>query len=257
MDAPMSSTVRPLQLPPQLPDGPRLRDRWPLGWGDAGVLLAAAVVLWGIYVGIGELITGPLNNSAIVRADHRAVSWFVPRRTPIRSDLATIGSTIGDTNTKVFGTLIVCILLLIALKRWYETLLVAVSLIFEAAVFLSVTLVVKRPRPPVERLQDSPVNSSFPSGHTAATMTYLAIAIVLGWHLSRHWTRIALIVLSVVLTIFVAVSRIYEGMHFPTDVIFGAILGLVSVLIVDWALRRAVQRRGSAATGLEATTTVQ
>ena len=258
IDAPMTLPTAPLHLPDELPDGPRLRDRWPLGWADGALLLGIAVVLWGVYVGIGHLITGPLKGTALERADHRAVAWFVPRRTPTCNDLATIGSTIGDTTTKVVGTLIICLLLLWVLKRWYEVLLVAVALIFEATVFLCVTLVVKRPRPDVPRLQGSPIDSSFPSGHTAATMTYLAIAVVLSWHVARRWARIALIVAAVLLTFYVAFSRMYEGMHFPTDVTFGALLGLISVLVVDWVLRRAVAKRehGRAAPPVEPTTTV-
>ena len=254
MSAQMRNPTEPLHLPDQLPDGPRWRDRWPLAWSDGGLLLAAGVVLVAVYYGIGHLLTGPLKNSALVRWDQDALEWFADRRTSTGKTLATWGSGLGDTATKVIGTLVICLLLLWFLKRWYEALLAAISLIFEATVFITVTFLVKRPRPDVPRLQDSPVNSSFPSGHTAAAATYLALAIVIGWHTRHRWVRVGLIVLTAVITFCVALSRLYQGMHFVTDVIAGAILGVVSVLIVDWVMRRAVAHRQSRAPVIEGVT---
>ena len=75
--------------------------------------------------------------------------------------------------------------------------------------------------------------SSFPSGHTGAAMAlYGAIAILLLWIYGRSWkTQFAAFVLFC-LPIVVAVSRLYRGMHHPSDVIAGAICGGLWLAIV-------------------------
>jgi membrane-associated phospholipid phosphatase len=61
---------------------------------------------------------------------------------------------------------------------------------------------------------------SFPSGHTAQAFFFMTVAInQFGW---SHWTAIALYGLATA----VGLTRIYVGMHFPRDVIGGAILGI-------------------------------
>lgn len=65
---------------------------------------------------------------------------------------------------------------------------------------------------------------SFPSGHTCA-----AFAAACAWrpHLSKRWGNTAL-----VCAVLMGFSRLYVGVHFPSDVLVGAIVGCLSVWIV-------------------------
>src|SRR5262249_27083700 len=143
-------------------------------------------------------------------------------------------------------TAIVVLILLRWLRRWYEALVVAVSLILEAMVFITTTWIVGRSRPPVPHLDSSPVGSSFPSGHVAAAVCYAAIAIVVGRNVGRRWIAVALWTLAVMVPIIVAVSRMYRGMHFPSDVVAGALLGAVSVAVTMLILTPAEEERREA-----------
>lgn len=109
--------------------------------------------------------------------------------------------------------------------------MVGLPLIFEATAFIITTFIVKRPRPDVERLLDSPVNSSFPSGHVAAATVYAALGFIVLWHTRRMWVRALAVVIVVVAPVLVAWARMYQGMHFLTDVIAGMVLGVASVVI--------------------------
>ena len=136
-------------------------------------------------------------------------------------------------------------------RRWVEPLLVAVSLILEAATFITVTWFVGRPRPDVVRLEGSPVDSSFPSGHTAAAAAYSAIAVIVFWHTRNRWACAVSVVISVTLPVVVGLSRMYRGMHFLSDVIAGAILGAVSVAVTTIILTRTPEGQLAARTSEE------
>ena len=128
-------------------------------------------------------------------------------------------------------------------RRWRDPLMVAVPLILEASVFITVTWIVGRSRPDVERLDSSPVGSSFPSGHVAAAAAYGAIAVVVFQRVRNGWVRAITVVVVIALPIIVGLSRAYRGMHYMTDVVAGAVLGVASVIAVYLVLRRADERR--------------
>ena len=106
---------------------------------------------------------------------------------------------------------------------------------------LVVKLIVARPRPTIEPL--SHLSSlSFPSEHTTqAAAIYLTIAIMLSQALTRGW-REAAIVLGVLIAIAVAWSRVYLGVHYPTDVAAGLLLGWSwALLVFHWARPKLIQ----------------
>jgi undecaprenyl-diphosphatase len=221
----------------------RLRDTWLLRWREIGLLAACYVALTGIWSAIGWTIVHPLDDTEIVRTDTRLANWFVDRRTPALNDWSLFGSYLAETIVKIVVTAIIAGVLVWAVKRWLEALVVAVSLILEAMVFITVTWIVARPRPDVEAVDASPVDTGFPSGHAAAAACYAAIAVVVFWHTRKRWIRALAVVFSVAMPIIVGVARLYRGMHYLTDVVAGVLLGVASVVLVTVILRRAEDRR--------------
>jgi undecaprenyl-diphosphatase len=222
---------------------PRLRDTWPLGRREALTFAVAYMALVALLTGVGLLLKGPLDDSALVRLDRRVAQWFADQRTPNLNTYTMWGSDIADTVIKIVATAIIALVLLALWRRWLEPLMVVVSLVLEAAVFISVTWLVGRPRPDVERLEGSPVNSGFPSGHTAAAAAYAALAVVVFWHTRTRWIRLLAAGLTVAVTLVVAVARMYRGMHYLSDVLVGVLLGAASVAITAAVLSRAQRAR--------------
>lgn len=220
---------------------PRLRETWLLDRRTSAVLSLAYIALTGVWYVVGWSITHVFDSS-IGRTDGRLARWFVDQRTASLNRASLLGSDLGETITKIAVTAILATVLLFVVKRWLEPLLLVVSLVLEAMVFITVTWLVDRPRPMVPHLDSSPVGSSFPSGHTAAAACYAAIAVVIFWHTRKLWIRIVTVVLTVSIPVAVAVSRMYRGMHHLSDVIGGALLGAAAVIITTKVLQHASER---------------
>ena len=207
---------------------------WPLGRWHLAALAWTFVVVVVTGVLIGWLYSDVFAPNALTEWDEDVVERFVDSRTETRNDLATWGSRLSDTPVKIAATAVIVIALVAALRRWHEALFVVTTLIFEASAFIVITFIVGRPRPDVERLVTSPVDSSFPSGHVAAATVYAAFAIVVFWHTRAWWIRALAVVVSVAVVVAVGTARIYQGAHYPVDVAAGVVLGLVSLAICLW-----------------------
>ena len=218
---------------------------------SAAMLLAAAVAIYLLLVGVGLLITKVLFGGRDPSFDVAAVEWFVSIRTSLWDTASDVGSSMSDTPVCIAVAAASFVLLRWQLGRWYESWVVVVAITGELLIFLAVTATVVRARPDVAQLDAAPPTSSFPSGHTAAAIALYGCLAFLLLRLGRPGPmRTALVVLLFCVPLVVAVSRVYRGMHFPTDVVFGAIGGGLWLLAVVAVLlpkeRYAVGSRGSA-----------
>jgi membrane-associated phospholipid phosphatase len=209
--------------------------RPPLDRSDLAALLATYCALVAVFTAIGLVVKRWDRLDAWDQSESRQLA---ESRTPRLNTLSWWGSNLSETLVKIVVTAIVAGVMLYVWRRWREALMIIVPLVLEAAVFITVTWIVKRPRPPVEQLDGSPVSSSFPSGHVAAAVCYSAIAIVVFWHTRRTWARALAVLLSIAVPLIVGWARAYRGMHYISDVVAGVVLGLVTVVISWWLLER-------------------
>jgi membrane-associated phospholipid phosphatase len=199
-------------------------------------LVLAAALLWGVLCGIGYLLTHPLRGTAFERWDASANRWLASHRTPTWNTLTHWLTYGAETLTVVGIGLVFFIGLRIGLGRWRESMFLAAALAGEVTVFVLTALVIERNRPPVSHMDSAPPTSSFPSGHTAAAIAlYGALAVIAVRVSTRIWLQSLALVVAVMLPLCVAFARLYRGMHFLTDVMGGALLGL-TWLWVTWAL---------------------
>lgn len=102
-----------------------------------------------------------------------------------------------------------------------------------------------RPRPELVPPEAYASFSSFPSGHSLlAAATYLTIGVLLARIQPNRAVKIYLMFVAILLTLIVGLSRIYLGVHWPTDVLAGWAMGGVWALMC-WLVARWLERRGS------------
>jgi len=203
------------------------------------VLLPVALLL-GVMIALGLLITKVMMRVWPLTVEDSVNREFERDRTPEAGAVSLVFSTLASTPVIIAVTALAAIVLRLVLKRWREPIFLCAAVTAQAVVFYFTTLVIDRRRPTVDHMDASPPTSSFPSGHTSASVAlYVGLALVLSLLVHRTGFKAACWLLLLV-PIGVALARMYRGMHHPTDVTASFLNGGVCV----WVMARAFLDRG-------------
>jgi undecaprenyl-diphosphatase len=213
------------------PAEPQSRWAFPLHRIHWGQLAAALVALTAVTALVGWLLTDALAPNEITEFDDEVAQRLVDSRTATRTDAARWGAHIADTEVKIIVTALLAVGAIALWRRWHEALLIVAALVMEATAFIVASFIVARPRPNVPRLLDSPVDSSFPSGHVAAATVYSVVVVIVFRHTRSRLARASVVIDCVALPLVVGWARMYQGMHFLSDVVAGMILGVATVAV--------------------------
>lgn len=135
---------------------------------------------------------------------------------------------------------------LILQRRRNLALLVTAAVLGGAALSTILKLGFDRPRPDIQHAARV-FTSSFPSGHAMlSAITFLTLGALLTRIKSDLRLKVYFIGLAIFLTILVGVSRVYLGVHYPSDVLGGWLMGAAWALLC-WSAALYLQRRGSSA----------
>lgn len=115
--------------------------------------------------------------------------------------------------------------LLIA-KRWREATFAGVSFAGSALLNMATKQFFQRDRPTLWESIAPEHTFSFPSGHGMGSATLAMVVILLCWHTRWRWLAVAL---AGTFALLVGVSRIYLGVHFPSDILGGFAAGIAWV----------------------------
>jgi membrane-associated phospholipid phosphatase len=190
-------------------------------------LVAGLAVLAALSIGLGVLVTRVVEPSwGIGAADERVNVWLAAHRTSSRTEASLIGSIIaGGVVLPILAGSVA--LICAAARKWRLAAFSVFALAGEAATYRATTLAVHSHRPRVVRLENLPVNASYPSGHTAAAVAlYGGLALLLTSRVANGVVRATAWTSAVLLVAFVAASRMYRGMHHPLDVAGGLVVGV-------------------------------
>ena len=192
-------------------------------------LLVALVALLLLGWGLGEV-----SRSVARAADLNLVDELARHRTRLLTPIAHGLSWAGSSFVIAVWTVVFFVVLY--QRRRVDALTVALSSAGAAVIFYLDKLLVGRPRPPVQHLE-AVGGGSFPSGHgTLSTAFYLAVMIAFLAGKPRRAAVVAAAVATELLVVGIAVSRVYLGVHYPSDVAGGVLLGGMWTAVVRFSL---------------------
>lgn len=204
-------------------------------------------------VALGYFATEVLPPTAVGKWDAEVPSRLVQYRRQAGVSESKIVTMLSATPTIVAVTVLAAAMFRWIFGRWRESLLITYAVVGQTSIFVATTMLIDRQRPSVPHLDAAPPTSSFPSGHTAAAVSfYGSLAAIVLWHSRRRWIKVVAVVVCAALPLMIGSSRVYRGMHYPTDVIAGALLGAIWLTVVTFYVRtHDAGRRRNAAVGAD------
>ena len=196
------------------------------------VLLAAASIV------VGLLVTNVLLDvDSVQRLDERFPRWLEGERTDDLTDASWVGTELAGGYVIPIALALVGLVMAI-MRKWRVAAYVLFAVAVESGTYRATTFFVERRRPEVERLESLPVDASYPSGHTAASIAlYSGIALLLTSRFAVGRWGVLIWAIAIAIPPIVALSRIYRGMHHPIDALAGVPIGIAAIVVVVFACR--------------------
>lgn len=204
----------------------------------AGLLLAffvvAGLVADGTTKPLDERIMLAFRNAGDL-SDPVGPAWF---EEAVR-DFTALGST------TVLSLLVICVTTFFALTRRARVALTVLACTLAGTAVSSLAkLMFARPRPDLVPHSVEVYTASFPSGHALmSTVVYLTLAVLVARTQADLHVRAAIMAFAVVIALLVGISRIYLGVHWPSDVLAGWCLGALWAALCWLVVRRTLQPR--------------
>jgi membrane-associated phospholipid phosphatase len=202
------------------------------------VVFTGFVILAALTIALGWVLeTYVLPDRGIGHADEHVNVWLSQHRSPTRNDVSFWLSGIGDV-LAIPALVALTVIVASVMRNWRVVGFILAAIGVEAATYRVTTFIIHRQRPHVPRLDLLPPNASYFSGHTAASVAvYCGIALVITRRIQNRLLQVICWVVAIVIPLLVAFARMYRGMHHPTDVLAGALVGIGALLVASAATR--------------------
>jgi undecaprenyl-diphosphatase len=187
-----------------------------------GTVVAAACMA--LYVELAEDLT---ISAAVYAFDTRLSAAIQAWRGPLATWFFE-AITWGASAVPVAIVTVSAIAVLLYLSRYREALFVGAVVAIGTGIDAVAKQVTARPRPPVANaLIELPTSYSFPSGHTiAALLLWTCIAVAVWRTTTRVGVRWGVLVVGLALAVLTGISRVYLGVHWPSDILASWLLGV-------------------------------
>ncbi|HEU5145640.1 MAG TPA: phosphatase PAP2 family protein [Chryseosolibacter sp.] len=209
--------------------------------------IAVSAVLFIIAMNLFVGLTDELAENDLVSVDEAVSEYIVSYRSEALTSYFTLVTDLGDRYTYIILTVLLAAYFFFKNRSWKFIGQTTIVLLLASLSSVVLKRVFNRSRPSLEHLVE--VNTlSYPSGHSMSAMAFYGFLVYL---CVRHgmpgWFRGILITVLVFLILSIGVSRIYLGVHYPTDVAGGFIGGLIWVAFcaVVFSIFELLRRRQS------------
>ncbi|MEB8346151.1 phosphatase PAP2 family protein [Flavobacteriaceae bacterium KMM 6898] len=192
------------------------------------VAIALLIVIGGINLFVE--LTATLKTETLSAYDHKITQYIISYRNPVLTRYFKFVTEVGDVHGYLIVLGISILLTAFIVKRWKY--IAQISLVLFLATLSNVMLkrFIDRARPGIEHLVVVKT-LSYPSGHAMSAMAFYGFLIYLVYRIKMNRIlKLGLYVFLVILILSIGISRIYLGVHFPSDIAGGFIAGLIWVI---------------------------
>ncbi len=211
-----------------------------IGWGYRNRMTgwwSTSFRIAGLLMGLVVVALQVSQRGWLVDVDNAVTAWLVGHRSPVVDQMALmVTNAFGPTETACAAAL-VAVVAVVRFHSYLSGLTIIAAVGGASALCLAMKLVLARDRPPVGIQETLETDYSFPSGHVVGTVALFGmLAVVVGMHRGeaiKKWLACS----ALVIVAAVALSRLYLGVHWFTDVLAGVLLGAVAVQIGAKTLR--------------------
>ncbi|HDZ05990.1 phosphatase PAP2 family protein [Maribacter sp.] len=192
------------------------------------VIIALIVVVGGINIFIE--LTETLKTEILATYDTAITDYVISYRSPSLTTYFKIMTNVGDAYGYLIVLAIFLLLSLLVFKRWKYVVQATLVLALATVSNMILKRFIDRARPGIEHLV-SVETLSYPSGHAMSAMAFYGFLIFLVTKFKIHKAiKYVLITILILLILSIGISRIYLGVHFPSDIAGGFIAGFIWVV---------------------------
>lgn len=173
--------------------------------------VASAILLAGIFFGWPHL----------TQLDNGIMSLIQEHRSPVLDQFVIVVTGMGDFRTQLYAAALLLVLLLVT-RQWRHAAFACIATLGTALANGSMKWLFARARPEV--LLEPLTTYSMPSGHSSAAFAFFITLAVLAGRGQPVRLRLTWLMLGGMPAISIAMSRVYLGVHWPTDVLAGMLL---------------------------------
>jgi len=190
------------------------------------VLTAQLIVLVAAGWAFGSLAQDVLGRKDFTRIDEPAVRYLAENRTGWLTAVLRDVTWLGSTALLIPMVVVVSLAFRRRTRSWAPAAQLALSLGGAIVLYDVIKPLVSRPRPQIGHLVSVATGYAFPSGHATQTAAVGVTLAILVSAITRSWRRkVAIWMAAILVALAVGFSRVYLGVHWPTDVLAGYALG--------------------------------
>jgi undecaprenyl-diphosphatase len=191
-----------------------------------GIFLVVGLLVAGIGVVGFVALASHVQSGKTQALDDAVIRWMGAHHTRAL-DAAMIELTALGTGTVVIMIVAVAALFLVLTSHKYSAILLLASTAGGLVLNGMLKIGFNRPRPSIFLPEVHTVSSSFPSGHAmSAAIVYSTVAYLAARLHKRRWARWLVMTAAFVVIALISISRLYLGVHYPSDVVAGVAIGL-------------------------------
>lgn len=194
--------------------------------GALGIFLVAGLLVAALGVVGFVALASHVRTGTSQAFDDAVITWMGAHHTRTL-DTIMIELTALGTGTVVIMIVAVASLFLVLTSHKYSAILLLASTAGGLVLNNVLKIGFHRPRPAIFLPTVHTISSSFPSGHAmSAAIVYSTVAYLAARLHKRRWARWLVMSAAFVLIALIAISRLYLGVHYPSDVVAGVVIGL-------------------------------